>query len=384
MPHIQTITRCPRCGTAFRASKSQLTAANGLVRCGSCLSVFRAINKSKNQHSANSTQNTQAKIQQTKLSKQSHSSNQTDPSHSVKTPELINDSHHETEYRNKDGLYGPDGGITPIEPPLFERQSRSFLKQDKDAIDESWALEILTELEKNKTDPAVDDTQINKKKNTSILNETKPVTANVSAPEATSCPEQTDQKEKVSHFAISDNTYISSIDAPPIEIQVNSNKKRNFYGWTILSLLATLALLSQLFIYKANELSQIPQLNLLYQTSCKLIRCTFLEKIDFSKIRTTNVVIRSDSDNPDALTLHAILINSGDFEQPYPKLQLTFSDINGNAVASRTLLPLDYLQGELAGAKLMPIQQPVQLSLELLDPGKDAINYQLNVLEATP
>src|SRR5687768_5007867 len=36
------ITRCPKCGTAFRISDALLKSAKGVVRCGSCLSVFNA------------------------------------------------------------------------------------------------------------------------------------------------------------------------------------------------------------------------------------------------------------------------------------------------------------------------------------------------------
>lgn len=39
----QQITRCPKCGTAFRITRTQLQSANGAVRCGSCLNVFKAL-----------------------------------------------------------------------------------------------------------------------------------------------------------------------------------------------------------------------------------------------------------------------------------------------------------------------------------------------------
>lgn len=38
-----TITRCPQCGTTFRALEEQLTARGGLVRCGKCAAVFDGI-----------------------------------------------------------------------------------------------------------------------------------------------------------------------------------------------------------------------------------------------------------------------------------------------------------------------------------------------------
>lgn len=36
------ITRCPACNTSFHVSSSQLEAAGGTVRCGSCLHIFQA------------------------------------------------------------------------------------------------------------------------------------------------------------------------------------------------------------------------------------------------------------------------------------------------------------------------------------------------------
>lgn len=36
------VTRCPKCGTAFRITSTQLESAKGAVRCGSCLNIFKA------------------------------------------------------------------------------------------------------------------------------------------------------------------------------------------------------------------------------------------------------------------------------------------------------------------------------------------------------
>lgn len=38
-----TITRCPHCGTRFRALDEQLAARGGLVRCGKCAAVFDGV-----------------------------------------------------------------------------------------------------------------------------------------------------------------------------------------------------------------------------------------------------------------------------------------------------------------------------------------------------
>lgn len=41
-PMSNMVTRCPKCGTAFRITANQLQSAKGAVRCGSCLHIFRA------------------------------------------------------------------------------------------------------------------------------------------------------------------------------------------------------------------------------------------------------------------------------------------------------------------------------------------------------
>lgn len=39
----ELVTRCPTCGTAFRALPAQLAARSGMVRCGKCSNVFDAL-----------------------------------------------------------------------------------------------------------------------------------------------------------------------------------------------------------------------------------------------------------------------------------------------------------------------------------------------------
>ena len=41
-PQQAFITRCPQCQTYFRLFPEQLEAADGMVRCGTCLAIFNA------------------------------------------------------------------------------------------------------------------------------------------------------------------------------------------------------------------------------------------------------------------------------------------------------------------------------------------------------
>jgi hypothetical protein len=74
----------------------------------------------------------------------------------------------------------------------------------------------------------------------------------------------------------------------------------------------------------------------------------------------------------------AILKNHASFPQPFPALRLRFSNAEDQVVASRLLRPADYLRGEARVLRRMPPDTPVRISLEIVDPGKEAIAYGLD------
>ena len=75
-----------------------------------------------------------------------------------------------------------------------------------------------------------------------------------------------------------------------------------------------------------------------------------------------------------------ILYNRADFEQPFPVLQMQFTDAGGRDIASRRFRPEEYLAGELAGVRLMPPQTPIHVGLSMLDPGPQANGYSLEFI----
>jgi hypothetical protein len=53
-------------------------------------------------------------------------------------------------------------------------------------------------------------------------------------------------------------------------------------------------------------------------------------------------------------------------------------------VAQRRIRPSEYLSGELLRWTNFPSDQPVHISLEIMDPGKEAVNYNLEFFAAEP
>jgi hypothetical protein len=77
--------------------------------------------------------------------------------------------------------------------------------------------------------------------------------------------------------------------------------------------------------------------------------------------------------------------NNSYFAQPYPVMEIDFSDIRGDTVAARRFLPTEYLphNDQQIDNKQLHLLQPntnTSFSLEVQDPGAQAMTYEFNFL----
>jgi predicted Zn finger-like uncharacterized protein len=148
----------------------------------------------------------------------------------------------------------------------------------------------------------------------------------------------------------------------------------------LLTLIGSLAF----FWVKMPELSQDPRFRPWYQTACNLISCTLPDYLNPAQIETSNLVVRSHPQTDNTLELTAVFRNAAQFPQPFPVIELTFSDPSNNTLMVFEFLPDEYLPQALRGMPLMPAGAPVQITLDLADPGPDAVNYQMTFKAAPP
>lgn len=138
-----------------------------------------------------------------------------------------------------------------------------------------------------------------------------------------------------------------------------------------------LALVVQVFYFQFPSWSRDPDLRPVYGLVCNLLGCDLPGMRDLRRMSTRNLVVRSHPDLTSALIVDAVIVNDADFEQPFPDLELRFSAVGGLLVAGRRFTPAEYLSGSDVDADAMPPDTPVQVSLEIEDPGPDAVNYTL-------
>ncbi len=366
------ITRCPKCATAFRATAQVLKIANGTVRCGSCLHVFDAYSHPAERPNKPATdeQAPQAS-RESDLSPQEVEAPKEDESWAL---DLLAQEDTPSEEINLDDDFAPSS--TPShKPELTQEDDTDPLSNDSLFIDI-----INNDLEQESTlsPPSfenIDNTPPNQPRRQPVFH---------------LADGDIDELERpLDDDELPDNTRLDTkegvLEAPPlnhIEMGQYEEPAPKRWPWLLGALLMGLTLAIQFAWLRVDTLSHQTAYRPYYEQLCKLLKCTLPLASDLDKIRTSHLVVRSDPNRQGILVADAIIINEANFVQAFPALQLEFRDINNQLIARRSFQPHEYLKGELLDATIMPIQQGIQLSLALVDPGANAVNYQINTVAA--
>ena len=401
------VTQCPHCRTSFRVSQVQLSAAQGAVRCGACLHVFNAHQYLLAQPSITSTAPTAGVVtpQEPAAQQALPESNSLARKDSLDTVRIHDDLDLDSldldeelaRLEQEEQLFTRK--LMPLATQLHDQPPGNKTPASKAKTDEDWAEQLLdeaepaptalpapvtvqsaTELTESATTSAVDSLE-----RLDDLPEAQEPTFSDDAANATEeKPLDTETEEfepTTSNTAVrfNPNANLLDLNQDPLQLQWQAPRKPwgRWLGWSLLNLLAAGALLTQYSIYHFNELARQDQYRPWFESICPQLGCTLPPKVDVDLIKSSNLVIRSHPDFAGALVVDAILYNRASFAQPFPLLELRFSDINNQPMANRRFKPSEYLAGELAGQSEMPPQTPIHISLDILDPGQDAVNYNL-------
>ena len=373
------LTRCPNCGTTFHVSQQHLQAANGNVRCGSCMKVFNAV-----QHMVNNQADEDEKLLDFDFADQKKANTKSEEEFSDSFLDLDRSSGSRNPFRDMDDVNG-----------------------DSNKDNEDWTRALLDDepAPRRKATPAADDDLLGEmrfddtplfdidgepSKTSAAKQAAAPSPAK--APEAPSFEEDFDdlfsemdgkkqQKSRPSHAMTQRDSLIKHIEADPLELHIESGHWRALRraAWIIISIIGLIALPAQIAWFKFDELSQEPQWRPWYAKICPMLGCELPKQENVHLIKASNLVVRSHHDRADALVVDAILTNSAGYDQPFPALELMFTNPQGEIVSGRRFSPTEYLEGELRGARSMRPRQPVHISLAIVDPGPQAVGYAIQL-----
>nr|CAA6807794.1 MAG: Unknown protein [uncultured Thiotrichaceae bacterium] len=145
-----------------------------------------------------------------------------------------------------------------------------------------------------------------------------------------------------------------------------------------LSALALLLLL-QLLYSTRDWFAEQPLTAKISQSVCATIGCEVKPPRSVDKITMLSHSVYSHPNSPKLLIISASIQNNATFEQPYPLLEISFLNSDSEVVALRRFTPEEYI-GEMRSEKLMPNGLPEEFSVNIADPGTDAVRFQFRFL----
>ena len=366
---METITaNCPKCKTQYQLTEEQLAVAGGQVRCGSCMTVFQARDEQ-----------TAAPEPQTEVSSS-----------------FVNSDDEEV-------LYGDDASESS-EPAIDDNFSDSFenIVEDTDSfgslidasdevekmesgdakMDESWAEELLDDEDEELIEDFTDNQSVS---HTQALGADSSDFDDLGLDESLklSSVEDDDEEEELAFNDVSNpfaadekEGILKRIIPEPLEFHLGVHNKRVAKVlYSIVAVIALLGLFVQYSYFQFDNLARQATWRPLYSVACTVIACQLPSLYKVDEISAKHLTVKSHPYYERVLVVDTIITNHANIKQPFPQLELYFTDNNQKIVAARRFKPEEYLRGELAAKTMMPSRQPVHLAIEIDDPGKTASGY---------
>jgi predicted Zn finger-like uncharacterized protein len=348
-------TQCPHCQTSFRVSGAQLTAAHGLVRCGSCLGVFSA--------SANEIR--------------------------IKHP----DGYVVEELEAPDDE--PDEEFPQPEPQNLTEESADFeldatehYREDDDEYEVLYADKAtFAEIADDEVEIEEEIEAIAESAASVAVAEAQPLPFPFGPEPAVFPPEKQALHTRLDSLNFDDALdplyadELRSLDDVPVTLHHSTGFRSRAVTALLLAtnLLLLLALpLPWLYVHR-NELATHPRFSFLAAPVCHYLGCQQPPATVPASLYSQQLLVRSHPTEANTLEVSFVFHNDSREPQNFPRLELAFSDINNHLLANRLFKPDEYLPPELRHLSQMPAQSSVQIQLQLVDPGKEAVNYKVEL-----
>jgi predicted Zn finger-like uncharacterized protein len=380
-------THCPKCDTRFRVTDAQLSVAGGKVRCGNCMSVFNAVeHKIEESEAPAREEKTEPPVEADKLP------NDTPPPEPEDDLLFADDPDEDATESNYTGtrLTFTDDELSDSFRSFNEKGETGFAVDDDEepgeSIDESWAENMLSDDEPRQVQKPEPEPEPEPKPEPEPEPEPepdqKPEPAPQPEPRADSQPE-----EDYDGFFIDESepeTPYHNLRREPVAVSGGSSGRLRGFLWFLVILALLGGLVSQVVWFQFDRLSSIPQLRPFYVQGCEVFGCNLKPLVDVQSIQSRKLVVKTNPENRSQLIVDAVIINRASFEQPFPAIALTFSNLNNDIVAQSIFSPDEYLAGDGKELEAMTPDTSVRILINIRDPGKDAVNYNIAFRAQTP
>ncbi|QSP95167.1 zinc-ribbon domain-containing protein [Marinobacter salinisoli] len=409
-------TQCPKCETRFRVTDEQLSVARGKVRCGNCMSIFNAIeHQVMPSHAA-----PKAPAETESAENPARFSSEEEFVFADNPDEDASEGH----YTGRSQTFSEDelsDSFLSIDQPSSSTFKDADVDEPNQNIDESWAEAMLDEIGDSEPAPPTKPATAAPKAEPRAPTEPTPrqsapeprTTGTSSQTSSQQAPSQQAPKERPSpvgtpptetSFELADDTPafratgqedrvgepmsasvpFGDLRRDPVSVPRNGGGRLRTFFWSLVVLALIGVLVAQVTWFQFDRLSAIPELRPFYEKGCELAGCELKPLVNVAAIQSRKLVVKTNPENRSQLLVDAVIINRANFEQPFPAIALTFSNLNGDVVAQSIFTPGEYLAGEGQALEAMPTNTPVRIAINIRDPGKDAVNYNINFRPYTP
>nr|VFK38089.1 MAG: Protein of unknown function (DUF3426) [Candidatus Kentron sp. TC] len=154
--------------------------------------------------------------------------------------------------------------------------------------------------------------------------------------------------------------------------------RRFAFGFGVL--LSCVVLLAQYaWFHSVNVLQRFPDLRPIMETFC-WSGCRIPVLRDPMRVRIVDRDVRPHPKYKRALLVSARLVNTLPHAQPFPYMQLTLFNVNGQPIAARIFEPKEYLDSDIDLAAGMKADRPVQTVLGILAREEAVVNFEFTFL----
>lgn len=179
----------------------------------------------------------------------------------------------------------------------------------------------------------------------------------------------------------------ASGDDPPLESRATADPparsspgpvpaSRTARIWPAASLLLGVTLAVQLLFLAPHAMANHDSLRPVARFLCGVSGCELPPRQALDRLRLASRDVRAHPSVPGALIISATLVNEADFTQPYPVLEISLGDLQGRQMALRRFSPEVYVPESVDVARGMAPDSRVQVSLEVVDPGEEAVAFR--------
>lgn len=310
------VTQCPECHALFRVSEGQVRLAQGQVRCGACLTVFNA-----NTHALKRVNN-EASQPKPNLADDSQSSSNAGFSTHGSAARVV---------RFNKELDNEQAQAAIVERPA-EPRSGAPLSRPTGSLQQSTAKPKVQTHQEPSFDPA-------------LIPQIK-----------------IDAEPIILHNR-------AQTDASPVAVLF----------WTLCVLIGITALTAQYLWFERATLANQSSLRPFYQIACERVVCDLSANQGLASLKPDQVIARPHQQFNDLISLAIRINNDAAFAQPYPAIEISFTDLKGNLVSRRTFQPQQYL-GDRAGQALrLPAGLDIEVNIPLTSPGAQAVSYEIRL-----